>query len=108
MHPGSVVVVVLVVVVAVVVVVATQPPVPHASQQLANCPTHARPPAGALHREASRFTLQDVFAFRVRQHVTAPGRPHTERAAHRTTADLHSGRSNPGTRAAATPAAQAT
>jgi hypothetical protein len=89
-----------------VVVGTTQPPASHASQQLGSVPTHAAPPDGARHFVASPFTLQRVSPWElVRQQVTAPGRPHAERDAHRTTAARHSRGSVPAsTAAAATPA----
>jgi hypothetical protein len=91
-------------VVVVVVVVAAQPPATQASQQLGTFPTQACPPAGARHRSALDFLLQRVspLAF-VRQHVTNPGRPHVDFAAHWTTALRHSfGRSPSATAARAT------
>jgi len=59
----------------------------HASQQLAKVLTHAEPPFGALHLSALDFVEHFVapFAF-VRQHVTNPGLPQVERAAHFLTA----------------------
>jgi hypothetical protein len=64
-----------------------QPPVVHASQQLAKFPTHADPRFGALHCLAS--DLIEHFALPlaiVRQQVTSPGLPQVEFAAHLTTA----------------------
>jgi hypothetical protein len=99
--PGSVVVVgaavvvvtgapVVVVGAAVVVVVPPQAS-SHASQQLADEPTHAVPPFGAVHFSAlfliEHFTLPRRS---MRQQVTAPGFPQVDLAAHRTTAPLHS------------------
>jgi hypothetical protein len=80
----------------VVVVVAWQtkaPPVepaPHESQQLAAVPAHACPPfGGALHWLAfdliEHFTLPRLST---RQQVMAPGLPHVELAAQRTTLPL--------------------
>src|SRR5205823_3161133 len=97
---GAVVVVaagpVVVVVGGAVVVVApppAQPPWTQASQQLANVPTHALPPAGAWHRSALRLMLHRVLPLEsVRQHVTDPFRPHAERAAQAITSSLHSAR----------------
>ena len=67
---------------AVVVVVPPQPPA-HASQQLDVVPTHACPPFGALHLSAldlvEHFSLPRAL---MRQHVTNPGFPQVERAAH--------------------------
>jgi hypothetical protein len=71
------------VVVVVVVVVVTHPELVQASQQLANAPTHAVPPLGGTHDAALflivHFVLPDAV---VRQHVTNPGLPHVDRAAH--------------------------
>jgi hypothetical protein len=95
---------VVVVVVDVVVVVGdTQPPDPHASQQLGTEPTHALPPFGARQASAVRFVAHRVTPRRfVRQHVTAPGRPHVERAAQRRTSRRQAaGRSPAATRASA-------
>jgi hypothetical protein len=72
--------------VVVVVDVVTQPPTPHASQQLVNVPTH--PPA-RTHRSAVRRTAQRGPLGVVRQHVTAPGRPQVERRAQRMTVVRH-------------------
>src|SRR5262245_18706498 len=101
---------VVVVVVVVLVVGTTHPPAPHASQQLANTPTHALPPSGAVHRPGSRFVLhRGLPPGRVRQQVTAPGLPHVERAAQRLTAPLQDIGSVPAVaRALAIPAAHAT
>lgn len=97
-------------VVVVDVVVGTQSPPPHASQQLGTVPTQAVPPLGARQRAASLFTLQrKPPETLVRQQVTAPARPHVERAAQRLTAPLHSVRSCPrATRVVSTPEAQLT
>ena len=60
-----------------------QPDPVHASQQLANAPTHAPPPRGARQDSASRAMRQRVRPVGdVTQHVTAPGRPHVERLVH--------------------------
>ena len=57
-----------------------------ASQQLAYCPTHALPPLGALQRAALPTMLHVVLPLRlVRQHDTAPGRPHDDLLAQRVT-----------------------
>jgi hypothetical protein len=73
----------VVVVVLVVVVVVTHPEAVHASQQLANSPTHAVPPCGGTHDAALFFVVHFVFPVAVvRQHVTNPGFPQVERAAH--------------------------
>jgi hypothetical protein len=71
---------------AVVVVVPPQP-ASHALQQLGVVPTHACPPFGALHLSAldlvEHFSLPRAL---MRQHVTKPGLPQVERAAHFLTA----------------------
>jgi hypothetical protein len=85
---------VVLVVVLVDVVVVTQPPTPHASQQLAKVDVHAVPPAGGR-QVPLRLMLQRVIPCRVRQQVTNPGRPQTDFAAHRLTAPTHSARSMP-------------
>jgi hypothetical protein len=83
---------VVVVDVVVTVLVVTQPLPVHASQQLAGVPTQALPPAGGVQSAALRFTTQRVAPFeRVRQQVTAPGRPQVEREAQRRTSPLQSG-----------------
>jgi hypothetical protein len=96
-------VVVVDVVVDVVVVGATQPPASHASQQLGTAPTHALPPFGARQASALRLVAQRVTPRRfVRQQVTAPGRPHVERAAQRRTSRRQAfGRRPAATRASA-------
>jgi len=70
--------------------VVAQPPGPHASQQLGNA--LGQPP-----RSRQRAALDDrrhvVLLPCVRQHATAPGRPHVERAAHWRTPFRHCGRS---------------
>jgi len=83
---GSVVVAVSVVVTVVVVelvVGAAQPLAVHASQQLANCPTHREPPLGATHL-AGPLLIEHLVTplLFVRQHVTKPGLPQVERDAH--------------------------
>ncbi len=86
-----VVVVVLLVLVTVlvvdVVVAGLQPDVGvQASQQLGKFPTHAWPFFGARHVVASRLTEHLVVpGLLVRQHVTKPGFPQVECAAHRVT-----------------------
>ena len=66
----------------------TQPFV-QASQQLGDVPTHAEPPFGALHFEASLLVEHFVLPFEfVRQHVTKPGFPHVVLAAHLITLPL--------------------
>jgi hypothetical protein len=71
----------------VVLVVVLHPPAPHASQQLANDPTHALPPYGAVQRAADDLIAHDVRpVLVVRQHVTKPGFPHVDLAAHLRTA----------------------
>jgi hypothetical protein len=78
--------VVLVVGGAVVVVVPPQPAA-HASQQLGVVPTHACPPFGALHLSALDLVEHFSLPFALmRQHVTNPGFPQVERAAHFLTA----------------------
>jgi len=73
---------------AVVVVVPPQPP-SHASQQLDVAPTHAWPSFGGLHLSAldliEHFSLPRLS---MRQHVTKPGLPHVDLAAHLVTAPL--------------------
>jgi len=76
----------------VVVVLAGEQPRVHASQQLAWSPTHALPPGGAVHLPVPSSTLQRPVPW---QQVTAPGLPHVERAAQRTTAPRQRGRSWP-------------
>jgi hypothetical protein len=63
----------------VVVVGTTQPPAPHASQQLGTAPTQ---PPSAMQRTAVRFVRHFVTPFLVRQHVTRSARPHVDFAAH--------------------------
>jgi hypothetical protein len=74
---------VVVVVGGVVVVVVPPQPASHALQQLDVVPTHACPPFGALHLSAldlvEHFSLPRAL---MRQHVTNPGFPQVERAAH--------------------------
>ena len=92
------------------VVVGTQSPPPHASQQLGTVPTHTLPPFGGRQRPGPLFTVQRSrpAAF-VRQHATAPARPHVDFAAQRLTVPLHSSRScSVATRTAITPDAQRT
>jgi hypothetical protein len=73
-------------VVEVVVVGVHDVPV-HASQQLASAPTHAPPPVGRRHCAGARLIAHDVLPnLDVRQHVTKPGLPHVDRAAHFLTA----------------------
>lgn len=94
---GSVVVVVDVEVDAVVEVTdvevevggATHPLLEQASQQLEKPPTHALVPPDPRQLPAARLIRQRVPRAVVRQHVTAPGRPHVERAAHRSTSRRH-------------------
>ncbi len=81
LHPGRVGVVVVVVVL--VVVVVAQPDAVHASQQLANCPTHALPPFGLAQGVVLLLIEHLVTPFAaVRQQLTKPGFPQVERAAH--------------------------
>ena len=61
---------------------STHVPSTQASQQLETWPTHAVPPFGATHRLASRFVEHFVLSFLVLQHVTKPGFPHVDLAAH--------------------------
>jgi hypothetical protein len=78
---------VLVVEVVDVVVVVAQPLSPHASQQLANDPTQALPPAGATQLAGLRLTAHDRLPARVaRQQVTEPGLPQVDLAAQYLTA----------------------
>jgi hypothetical protein len=87
-------VVVVVVGTVVVVVLPGQLPDPQASQQLGIDPTQALPPVGAWQRASLDLTLQRVFPnASVRQHVTAPARPHVERVAQSTTRLRHAARS---------------
>jgi hypothetical protein len=71
------------VVVGAVLVVVPPQPASHALQQLDVVPTHACPPFGALHLSAldlvEHFSLPRAL---MRQHVTNPGFPQVERAAH--------------------------
>jgi hypothetical protein len=61
------------------------------SQQLAAAPTHATPAFGGLHLSARLLIEQRTLPRRsTRQHVTKPGLPQVERAAHFITAPLHS------------------
>jgi hypothetical protein len=81
---GSVVVVVVVVVVE--VAVTTHPVGEHASQQLERALTQACPPRGGVQRLKALVTEHLVVPLKsVRQHVTAPGLPQVDRAAHRLT-----------------------
>ena len=86
---------VVLVVVLVDVVVVTQPPTPHASQQLANADVQAEPPSGARQLVPLRLMLQRVLPARVRQQAAAPGRPQVDFAAQRRTAATHAGGSIP-------------
>ena len=71
-------------------------PGPHASQQLGTDPTHAVPPRGGLQADSLLLIEQLMSPLRsVRQQVTKPGLPQVDRAAQRTTASLHSCRSDP-------------
>jgi len=83
----------------VVVVVPPEIHVPsaaHASQQLDCDPTHAVPPCGGLQSSSRCLILHIVWpCSSVRQQVTKPGLPQVDRAAQRTTASLHSCRSDP-------------
>jgi hypothetical protein len=73
---------VVVVVGGAVVVVAAHPDPAQASQHIVDAPTHAVPFFGALQWAASFAILHLVpFGF-VMQHVTNPGFPHVDRAAH--------------------------
>jgi len=95
-----------VVVVVVVVDVVTHPLALHASQQLVKLPAH--PPA-LRQRSALRRTAQRGPRAVVRQHVTAPGRPHVVRRAQRMTTRRQRRDKSPwSTRARTTPRAQAT
>ena len=59
----------------------------HASQQLAKVLTQAEPPFGGVHLSALDFVEHFVLPVAaVRQHVTNPGLPQVERAAHFLTA----------------------
>ncbi len=73
----------------VLVVPPAQPPSTHASQQRESWLTHALPPLGATHVSADLLSEHFVRPFFVRQHATAPGFPHVERAAHFLTAPRH-------------------
>jgi hypothetical protein len=65
----------------------TQLPPAHASQQLANSPTHDEPSFGALHRSGLDLVEHFVTPFAVvRQQLTNPGLPQVDLAAHLTTA----------------------
>ena len=69
---------------------AAQPPETQASQQLGRWPTHAVPCLVALQCAASLFVLHTVLPFAVvRQQVTKPGFPQTDRAAQSIAARLH-------------------
>jgi hypothetical protein len=81
-----VVVVVDVVEVVEVVDVVTQPPGPHASQQLLRVPTQ---PRTWRHRSALGWTLQREPPGVTRQQVTAPGRPQVARRTQRMTEARH-------------------
>ena len=85
-----------VVVGAVLVVVVPPQPASHALQQLGVVPTHACPPFGALHLSAldlvEHFSLPRAL---MRQHVTNPGFPQVERAAHFLAADPQLGFAKP-------------
>ena len=59
-----------------------QPPDTQASQQLGRCPTHAIPCLAGLQSAALLLVLHLVVPFAVvRQQVTKPGFPQTDRAA---------------------------
>ena len=96
--------------------VGTAPqPSAQASQQLDVAPTHAEPPLGALHFEASFLVEHLVWPLEfVRQHVTKPGLPQVVFAAHLMTAPLQlfgrelGSAGSSAARALATPAAQLT
>jgi len=107
---GGAVVVVVPAAAVVVVLPVTQPPGPHASQQLGTDPTHAVPPGGALQKAALLLMEQVVWpVLLVRQQVTAPGLPQDDCAAQDTTEPSHSGRSEPfSTAASTTPSTQFT
>jgi len=108
--PAAAVVVVVADGTVVVVLPVTQPPGPHASQQLGTDPTHAVPPGGALQKAALLLMEQVVWpVLLVRQQVTAPGLPQDDCAAQDTTEPSHSGRSEPfSTAASTTPSTQFT
>ena len=77
------IVVLVVLVVVVVVVIGTQPVGLQASQQLGRLPTHALLPLGAVQCVPLLLTEQDVLPLLlVRQHVTKPGFPQADLAAH--------------------------
>jgi hypothetical protein len=84
-----------------VVVVVAHPESVQALQQLVAAPTHAVPPLGALQWAASFATSHLVPLRFVMQHVTNPGFPHVDRAAHRwaTPLQLLFARVSPSTRA---------
>jgi hypothetical protein len=86
---------------SVVVVVVAHPESLQASQQVVAAPTHAVPTLGALQWEASLAILQLVRLRFVMQHVTNPGFPHVDCAAHRwaTPLQLLFARVSPSTRA---------
>jgi len=87
-----------------------EPDTPHASQQLAELPSHAEPPRGARHFPG--LDLIEHFALprrSTRQHVTPFFLPHVEFAAHRMRSPLHSfGRSPESARSFPTCATQLT
>jgi hypothetical protein len=67
-----------------------QPLASQASQELAEVPTQALPPRGAVQWSASRAMLARVVPFAlVRQHVTVSERPHVELRAHFITLATH-------------------
>ena len=85
-----------VVVGAVLVVVVPPQPASHALQQLDVVPTHACPPFGALHLSALDLVEHFSLPFALmRQHVTNPGFPQVERAAHFLAAAAQLGFCNP-------------
>jgi hypothetical protein len=85
-------VLVVVLVLVVLEVEVAHPLAPQASQQLSKTPVHAPPPRGALQRSGARTIEHLVLPFAcVRQHVAAPGRPHVEREAQRTTVPRQDG-----------------
>jgi hypothetical protein len=110
---GATLVVVGALVVLVVVSHVNDPsgdPAPQESQQLVAPPGHACPPRGALHFSA--LDLMEHFTLprrSIRQHVTKPGFPHVDFAAHLTASPLHSfGRSPESASSSATPLTQLT
>lgn len=69
-----------------------QPLAVQASQQLAQLPTHAAPPGGALQWLASRLIRHRVTPAEVlTQHDIAPGLPQIDRVAQRSTNPLQRG-----------------